>query len=161
MNLFKVQGSDTWQSVNDVVMGGVSNSQLTHVDKLAVFSGHVSLENNGGFASVNRRVSVSSVSPGSILRIRVMGDGKRYQLRLKQNTLANSPSYGAGFSTQANIWQQFEFRLNDFKASLRGKRLTEAAPLSWSEIIQLGFLISDRQPGDFCLLIDSISMHDC
>ncbi|MFT4787407.1 MAG: NADH dehydrogenase [ubiquinone] 1 alpha subcomplex assembly factor 1 [Paraglaciecola sp.] len=161
MNLFKVQSCDTWQSVNDVVMGGVSNSQLTHVDKLAVFSGHVSLENNGGFASVNRRVSVSLVSPESILRIRVMGDGKRYQLRLKQNLLANSPSYGAGFSTQANIWQQFEFRLNDFKASLRGKRLTDAVLLSWSEIIQLGFLISDRQSGDFCLLIDSISMHDC
>ncbi|MFQ3237421.1 MAG: NADH dehydrogenase [ubiquinone] 1 alpha subcomplex assembly factor 1 [Paraglaciecola sp.] len=161
MNLFKVQGCDTWQSVNDGVMGGVSNSQLTHVDKLAVFSGHVSLENKGGFASVNRRVSISSVSPESILCVRVMGDGKRYQLRLKQNALANSPSYGAGFSTQANIWQQFEFRLCDFKASLRGKRLTDAEPLSWSEIIQLGFLISDRQSGDFCLLIDSISMHDC
>lgn len=161
MNLFKVQGCDTWQSVNDVVMGGVSNSQLTHVDKLAVFSGHVSLENNGGFASVNRRVCVSALSQGSVLRIRVMGDGKRYQLRLKQNTASNSPSYGAGFSTQANVWQQFEFRLSDFKATLRGKRLTDVAPLAWSEIIQLGFLISDRQSGDFCLLIDSISMQDC
>lgn len=159
INLFKIQDSDSWQSVNDVVMGGVSKSQLTHVDQLAVFSGYVSMENNGGFASVKRRVCVSAVNQESVLHIRVMGDGKRYQLRLKQSSQPNSPAYGAGFCTQANIWQQFEFRLSDFKATLRGKRLTDAPPLWWSDITQLGFLIADRQQGEFCLLIDSISLQ--
>ncbi|WP_205967814.1 CIA30 family protein [Paraglaciecola sp. 20A4] len=160
INLFKINDSDTWDSVNDVVMGGVSKSQLTHVNKLAVFSGHVSLDNNGGFASVNRRVFVSNVVQESELSIRVMGDGKRYQLRLKQNTQKNSPSYGAGFSTQANVWQTFKFKLGDFKATLRGKRVPDADSLIWSDIVQLGFLISDRQSGDFCLLIDAISLED-
>lgn len=42
-----------WTSVNDVVMGGVSRSEVTQAQPgIARFSGIVSLENSGGFASV-------------------------------------------------------------------------------------------------------------
>ena len=42
-----------WTSVNDVVMGGVSDSLMqVSEDGTGVFAGHLSLENNGGFASV-------------------------------------------------------------------------------------------------------------
>ncbi|GAC32734.1 NADH:ubiquinone oxidoreductase complex I intermediate-associated protein 30 [Paraglaciecola polaris LMG 21857] len=160
MNLFKINENDSWQSLNDGVMGGVSKSQLTHLDKLAVFSGHVSLDNNGGFASVNRRVFVSNVALESELTIRVMGDGKRYQLRLKSGVQKGCPSYSAGFTTQANVWQTFRFKLNEFKATLRGKRVPDAPKLNWLDVQQLGFFISDRQEGEFCLLIDSISLDD-
>ena len=45
-----------WQIVNDSVMGGISRSTLQlHEDGYALFSGTVSLENNGGFASVRTR----------------------------------------------------------------------------------------------------------
>ncbi|MEM5499452.1 CIA30 family protein [Paraglaciecola mesophila] len=160
MNLFKINENDSWQSVNDGVMGGVSKSQLSHVDKLAVFSGHVSLENNGGFASVNRRVFVSNVRDETQVSIRVMGDGKRYQFRLKAGSEKGAPSYGVGFTTEANEWQTFHFKLSEFKATLRGKKVLDAPPLNWLEVKQLGFLISDRQEGDFCLLIDSITLDE-
>ena len=41
-----------WQVVNDDVMGGVSTSRFSVTNGVAVFRGEVSLENNGGFASV-------------------------------------------------------------------------------------------------------------
>lgn len=42
-----------WQAINDGVMGGVSVSRLRFDSTgYAVFEGVVSLENNGGFASV-------------------------------------------------------------------------------------------------------------
>jgi len=41
-----------WQVVNDDVMGGVSASNFGVTNGAAVFRGAVSLENNGGFASV-------------------------------------------------------------------------------------------------------------
>tara|TARA_B110000196_G_scaffold262804_1_gene234824 strand:- start:34 stop:516 length:483 start_codon:yes stop_codon:yes gene_type:complete len=44
--------SSAWQIVNDDVMGGVSTSRFQILTNGAVFSGVVSLENNGGFASV-------------------------------------------------------------------------------------------------------------
>ena len=43
-------------TVNDGVMGGISQSKLSQ-DKLGMlFEGHVSLENNGGFASMRSKV---------------------------------------------------------------------------------------------------------
>mgnify|MGYP003905390875 CR=1 FL=1 len=46
-------GDGAWSAVNDDVMGGVSTSQFQRLTNGgAVFSGVVSLENNGGFASV-------------------------------------------------------------------------------------------------------------
>ena len=41
-----------WQVVNDDVMGGESTSRFSVTNGLASFQGKVSLENNGGFASV-------------------------------------------------------------------------------------------------------------
>jgi monofunctional biosynthetic peptidoglycan transglycosylase len=41
-----------WQIVNDAVMGGVSDGEFRLAKGVAIFSGNISLENNGGFASV-------------------------------------------------------------------------------------------------------------
>jgi hypothetical protein len=44
---------DAWRAIDDRVMGGISRSQLRHDPTAhAVFEGLVSLEQNGGFASV-------------------------------------------------------------------------------------------------------------
>ena len=41
-----------WRSINDGVMGGLSSGGMRLEDGIAVFSGTLSLENNGGFSSV-------------------------------------------------------------------------------------------------------------
>ncbi len=50
-----------WNPINDGVMGGVSSSQMRHDPAgHAVFTGRVSFENNGGFASVRCRQKISA-----------------------------------------------------------------------------------------------------
>ena len=45
-----------WNAIDDRVMGGVSGSRLRHDPTgHAVFEGSVSLERNGGFASIRSR----------------------------------------------------------------------------------------------------------
>ena len=44
--------TDSWRNIDDVVMGGLSSSEMVIEDGVAVFRGDVSLDNNGGFASV-------------------------------------------------------------------------------------------------------------
>jgi NADH dehydrogenase [ubiquinone] 1 alpha subcomplex assembly factor 1 len=63
-----VAGED-WQAVNDGVMGGVSEGtfQITDRNTLA-FVGTLSLENNGGFASVRTRPKTLGLRPGDALR---------------------------------------------------------------------------------------------
>lgn len=43
----------SWQPVNDVIMGGISESRIVEQNEpYATFTGTVSLESGGGFASV-------------------------------------------------------------------------------------------------------------
>ena len=45
-----------WIAINDNVMGGISQSRIElSPTATAIFSGQLSLENNGGFTSIRRR----------------------------------------------------------------------------------------------------------
>jgi len=90
-----------WNAVNDGVMGGLSRSYLRRTNQeTAVFGGTVSLENNGGFASVRSRVPASDLSAFTGLAVRVRGDGRTYQLRLRSDDRFDGipPIRNPGFS---------------------------------------------------------------
>ena len=54
--------SGIWRTINDDVMGGVSQSRFKlNSGGTASFSGNLSLENNGGFASVRASVIESEL----------------------------------------------------------------------------------------------------
>ncbi len=66
-----------WQTVNDGVMGGVSDGRLRITDRQTLeFRGTLSLENNGGFASVRSRRRMLGLQAGDTLAARVRGDGR-------------------------------------------------------------------------------------
>lgn len=91
----------SWQVVDDVVMGGQSEGhfQINEAGD-GVFSGEVSLENNGGFSSVRHQFEQKQVDEYSQCVIRLKGDGKRYQLRFK-SSLREGYSYIYYFEYQA------------------------------------------------------------
>jgi monofunctional biosynthetic peptidoglycan transglycosylase len=147
-----------WQIVNDGVMGGLSRSHLQiNEDGNAVFLGHVSLQNNGGFASVKNSEPLS-IEGAEFIRLHVKGDGKRYSFRLRTKTEGerNHWVYEIRFSTSENKWEMIDLPLSDLKAVFRGRPQPDAPPADLSGIVEYGFLISDRQKGDFRLEIDSI-----
>ncbi len=66
-----------WQAVNDGVMGGVSDGRFRITDRQTLeFYGTLSLENNGGFASVRSRPRALGLQAGDTLVARVRGDGR-------------------------------------------------------------------------------------
>jgi hypothetical protein len=72
-------GSAAWQIVNDDVMGGGSTSRFEVTNGVAVFRGEVSLENNGGFASVRSSPARHGLAGCDSFVIRLRGDGRRYK----------------------------------------------------------------------------------
>ena len=74
--------------VNDSVMGGISNSQVLYENDNLVFTGKVSLANNG-FASIRTPLDVKNQNITKIV-LRVKGDGQTYQLRLRTNEYMQS-----------------------------------------------------------------------
>ena len=75
-----------WKVIDDVVMGGRSNGKFKmDSDGNGVFFGEVSLDNNGGFSSVRYQFEKVNTTKDSKVLIRLKGDGKEYQFRVKSN----------------------------------------------------------------------------
>ncbi|MFC2173964.1 CIA30 family protein, partial [Acidobacteriota bacterium] len=94
------EAGDRWRIVNDGVMGGLSQSRMTVTpDQTGIFQGRVSLENNGGFAMVRTKPGEFGLSGHKGLSLRVKGDGKRYQLRLRADRRFDGVAYKSDFDT--------------------------------------------------------------
>ena len=96
-----------WRVVNDGVMGGVSKSSLVLTDTgHGQFSGHVSLANSGGFASIQLNTIIKLEEEKKFIVLRVKGDGKRYEFRLTSET-SQSVSFVHQFATSGE-WENIE-----------------------------------------------------
>lgn len=140
-----------WRIVNDGVMGGMSRSDLRIVDGRATFAGTVSPENNGGFASVRASLASLDIAGMTSIALRVRGDGKRYQFRVRTDNRWDGVAYKHGFETISGQWVDVELPLDDFQATFRGRSVPGAPVLDATGIRQIGFLIADKQFGSFQL----------
>jgi hypothetical protein len=145
-----------WRVVDDVVMGGLSSGRFTlSPDGFGLFEGEISLENNGGFSSINYRFKKLKVTKNSNLIIKLKGDGKNYQFRVKDDS-SHAYSYIIPFATSGE-WQEIKIPLKDMYPSFRGRRL-DLPHFSEEHIEELFFLIGNKKPEKFKLLIDSIAL---
>ena len=141
---------DSW-IVNDGVMGGVSQSSLRQDVDGMFFEGLVSLENNGGFASM--RSSIRFPQGTQLIELFAKGDGKRYKLVLRTE-LAPRVTYVADFIALPT-WQTYRFNLSQFKSTFRGRDVN-APTLSFSDVIDFGILISNNQAGSFAIQLKTL-----
>ena len=143
-----------WNTINDVVMGGRSNSSFDlNTVGFGVFSGRVSLENNGGFSMVQYNFESKNVTTFSKVCLRIKGDGKNYQFRIKSNT-SDKHSYIATFKSKTE-WTTIEIPLNTMYPAFRGKTL-ELPNYPGEQMEQIAFLIGNKKAENFILEIDSI-----
>jgi len=158
---FPADVPEEWIVVNDGVMGGLSRSEfVTSADGHATFRGELSLENNGGFASVRGYVA-DGIPPGAReLEIRVRGDGRTYQLRLRMGESFDGVAYAWEFATEADAWQTVRLPLAGFSPTYRGFRPRNAPPLELEAVRQLGLMIADKREGAFRLDVEWIRAVD-
>ena len=70
-----LENTDDWLVVNDGVMGGLSKSRFIMSDRnTAVFTGNVSLDNNGGFASTRTKTMRFQLDGFKGILVRVKGE---------------------------------------------------------------------------------------
>ena len=148
----KSVGINDWNIVNDDVMGGISKSYISLNDENnMLFNGYLSLENRGGFASCRNSLSEKIPKDTTKFKIRVKGDGRTYQFRLRmRNTYAN---YAVNFKTMKNEWIDVEISMDEFKAYIMGARRPLSPKLKAEKISSIGFLLADKKEGNFGLEI--------
>ena len=152
---FSPQSSNQWRVVDDVVMGGRSSGNFkVNSEGNGVFYGEVSTENNGGFSSVRHEVKTINTEKFSEVVMKLKGDGKAYQFRLKPS-IANYFSYIQTFDTNGE-WQEIRIPFKDFYPSFRGRKLDQPN-FDGSQIEEMTFLIANKKNENFKLEIDWIS----
>ena len=145
-----------WRVVDDGVMGGLSQGNFKTNEKgNAIFYGDVSLENNGGFSSVRHRFQEKTVNEYSKFVIRLKGDGKRYQFRVKTDSY-DRHSYISYFETNGD-WQTIEIPLEEMYPSFRGRKLS-IPNFPGEAMEEIAFLIANYKAESFKLEIDKISL---
>lgn len=143
-----------WEIENDAVMGGRSESRLTLSDSgSALFSGTVSLENNGGFASMQYHFPAIEIAGHTTAHIQLRGDGKRYLLLVEAVENARH-YYMAEFDTSGE-WETVVIPLYEMVPMWRGDRL-DLPGFSAHTLAQVRIMIANQKRESFALAIDSI-----
>jgi len=148
---------DNWTVINDVVMGGRSEADFKiNSNGYGIFSGQVSLENNGGFSSVRYRFESMDVIKYKKVILKLKGDGKIYQFRIKSD-LSHAHTYVKHFQTSGE-WETIEIDFKDMHPQFRG-RVLDMANYSGKRMTEIAFLIANKKAEAFRLEIDKISLQ--
>jgi NADH dehydrogenase [ubiquinone] 1 alpha subcomplex assembly factor 1 len=151
---------NAWNPINDVVMGGVSVSRFEYVGpSAAMFAGRVSLDNSGGFASVRSAPSLYDLRDYEGLKLRVRGDGKKYKMNLRTEAATDGVQYQAVFEPRRAMWSEIMIPFSEFVPMFRGARVHHAPSLDTASLCTFGFLISNKQAGEFRMDIDWIGAY--
>jgi Complex I intermediate-associated protein 30 (CIA30) len=136
--------SNIWGAVDDVVMGGASKSGIRQVDAQAIFSGNVSTNNSGGFASVRTRNFDPPIDLEAYqgLELRVRGDGNRYKFMLRTSTQWDGIAYCYSFDTVINSWIDVRIPFTEFVPIFRARTISDAEPLAIKNIYALQLMLS-------------------
>ncbi|MGB7443185.1 MAG: CIA30 family protein [Coleofasciculaceae cyanobacterium] len=162
---------ETWGAVDDVVMGGVSESSMRLTDKAALFTGNVSTANSGGFVSVRTRSFQPPLNLAEYtgIKIRVKGDGQRYKFILRNEAKWDGVSYCYSFDTEKDSWIDVHVPFSDLIPVFRAKTLQDAPKFDPSQVYALQLMLSKFEydgglnpkfePGTFALQVESIKAY--
>jgi Complex I intermediate-associated protein 30 (CIA30) len=158
---------EVWGALDDVVMGGVSESSIRFKEAIAEFSGNVSTANSGGFASVRTRNFDPAIDLSAYdgVTLRVKGDGNRYKFMLRTESRWDGVAHCHSFDTVADTWMTVRIPFSEFIPVLRAKTVpgatfdvqsVNAFQLMLSKFEYDGALNPHFQPGLFRLQIEAI-----
>ena len=146
-----------WNIVNDTVMGGRSSSRwLSNSSSTSTFEGFLSLQNNGGFASVRHDLEKIDLTNTEGIYLKVKGDGRKYQFRIRSQA-SRWANYSQEFKTKGGKVQTFYLPYKDFKAGWRGRSITDLPVLTGKDIKGIGLFLGDKIEGKFKLEVTDIA----
>lgn len=153
-------GGGDWTTVDDTVMGGRSASTLEVADGALIFSGELSLENQGGFCSARSKTQGWDLSDFEGLAVTIRTGDRAFTLTARDETGRDAVGHHHPLPVTGDEWQTVHALFADFEASYHGRVLEDHPGLDTSRVRSVGFLISEQQEGDFKLEVAWIAAFD-
>ncbi|KPQ15221.1 MAG: carbohydrate-binding protein [Algoriphagus marincola HL-49] len=150
-----------WSIINDGVMGGLSESKAELSSDAILFSGTVSLKNNGGFVSLRSPLGNYDLSDFSFCEIRYKSDtDRKFELLIEKETPFYLPKYRKKFGEKSEDWQTLKIPLRDLEISRMGNTMAKGIdPEELDGIKRIGFILADKQEGSFEIWIDYLKFY--
>ncbi len=153
---------ESWITVDDVVMGGRSDSQVRWLpgedqSGMLRFEGEVSLENNGGFCST-RNQGQWDLGGARELIWTLRGTERTFLATLRDNDTPDGASFRHPFSPAPGEWTDVALPLEEFRLFRRGKKLSDQTRVDPSQIHSFGFLLADGNAGSFHLDVQQLQV---
>ena len=161
----------TWGSLDDVVMGGVSASSFQFQGDGALFTGNVSTDNSGGFASVRTRnfEPPLNLTGYTGIELSVKGDGQRYKFFVRDSSTWDSMAYASSFETVVDQWIRVRIPFAEMIPVSRARTVQGAQPLDKAQICSMQLMLSKFEydgvlnpqftAGEFRLLVQTIGAY--
>jgi uncharacterized protein YbjT (DUF2867 family) len=162
---------EAWGALDDIVMGGISESQITLASQRAIFTGNVSTENSGGFVSIRTKNFNPpwDLSGYEGIDLRVQGDGKRYKFIIRCEGKWDGLGYCYSFDTFNNTWMTIRIPFQDLIPVFRAKTVPNAGKFDSSCVYSMQLMLSKFEydgalnprfsPGIFGLEIENIKAY--
>lgn len=150
-----------WSIVNDGVMGGLSQSKASLEADALLFTGNVSLKNNGGFVSLRSPMGNYDLSAFSYCEIRFKSNtDRKFEVLIEKDTPFYLPKFRVKFGGGSTDWQTVKIPLKDFDISRMGDTIQKGIdPARLKDIQRIGFILADKQEGTFNLWIDYLKFY--
>ncbi|MGB6269009.1 MAG: CIA30 family protein [Olleya sp.] len=153
------KAGESWRIVNDGVMGGLSQSTATLTKDSVQFKGDVSLENNGGFASMRTLIKKGTLTNCKTMTIRYKSSSidRTFGLSLKNSQQYYIPYYKHTFSPKTTDWEILSVNLSNFKHYRISEVIGDEMPIkALEDVFNIALIISDKKAGKFNIEIDYI-----
>jgi NADH dehydrogenase [ubiquinone] 1 alpha subcomplex assembly factor 1 len=147
-----------WHIINDAVMGGLSRSVFSLDAAGLHFGGSLSTAHGGGFASIRGSLN-APLDRFTGIRLSLTGDGRSYQLRLRETDDPGDIAWRASFATHG-ARETITLGASDFEPVFRGRRVEALPGLADRAMHHVGLMLASRQEGAFALTVHSIETID-
>lgn len=133
-----------WRSLDDNVMGGLSEGRVTWTDEGMRWAGQTRLENNGGFSSVRSEWALRNLSGTQRIVIRCRGNGGPFKLVMERNQRWWMPYLYASF-TPADTWTDvvIPFEKITWNQPMAGDLPSVGIDKALADVLRLGFMKYD------------------
>lgn len=160
LNAHVMKSEDKWRIVNDGVMGGLSSSKVSiNEEEKILFSGKVSLQNNGGFASLRSPLKNYNFVEYSGIEIRIKGDGRMYSISMKETSYFTGSFYTVNFPTTKDEWITIKIPFESFALYYFGNKVNSNPQIPLNKVKEIFLLIGEKQEGPFSSEIDFIKLY--
>ena len=159
-NFGQNKDGNNWQITNDGVMGGLSIGKTRFKENSILFTGTVSLENNGGFTSFRTPFQAFDLTKVQKVEIRYRSKGQDMGIMLENSRQFFRPYFKYDLVQTDNEWTTVMIDISEFKLYVLGRKGNQKIASDFlSSVLRIGLITSSKAEGPFSFEIDYLSFQ--